>query len=70
MACVMNTCDETFAGCTGITSLTLPAGITSIGNGAFAGECSARVGWVEGVSGRDDVGVHNVGGLLHFLQHD
>ena len=66
MACVMNTCDETFAECSGITSLTLPVGIKSIGTGAFWGECSARVGWIEGVSGRDDVGVHNVGGLLHF----
>ena len=59
MACVMNTCDETFAGCSGITSLTLPAGTKSIGQYAFYGACSARVGWVEGVSGRErgcDVG--------------
>ena len=53
MACVMNTCDETFADCTGITSLTLPVGIKSIGESAFFGECSARVEWVEGVSGRE-----------------
>ena len=51
----MNTCDETFAGCRGITSLTLPVGIKSIGMSAFNGECSARVGWIEGVSGRERV---------------
>ena len=55
----MNTCDETFAECTGITSLTLPVGIKSIGHQAFQGECSARVEWIEGVSERErgcDVG--------------
>ena len=55
----MNTCDETFAGCSGITSLTLPVGIKSIGQYAFQCKCTARVGWVEGVSGRErgcDVG--------------
>ena len=35
----MNACDETFAGCAGITSLTLPEGITTIGDSAFFGEC-------------------------------
>ena len=49
----MNTCDEMFADCRGISSLTLPVGIKSIGESAFHGECSARVEWVEGVSGRE-----------------
>ena len=44
MSCLMNTCDDAFAGCTGITSLTLPDGITSIGVGAFAGECKGGMG--------------------------
>ena len=59
MTCVVNTCDDTFAGCTGITSLTLPVGITSIGVSAFAGECKG--GKVEGESGREDEGVDGVG---------
>ena len=42
-----------FADCSGITTLTLPEGITSIGDHAFYGEYSPvswRVEWVEGES--------------------
>ena len=55
MTCVMNMFDETFAGCSGITSLTLPAWITSIGKYAFSCECKGGMGWgweLEG--GRED----------------
>ena len=31
-------CDDMFSGCTGLTSITLPDGLTSIGDGAFCGE--------------------------------
>ena len=44
MTCLMNTCDDTFAGCSGITSLTLPDGVTSIGDSAFDGECKGVMG--------------------------
>ena len=58
----MNFCDDLFAGCGGITTLTLPDGITKIGDAAFAGEFmgGTRV-WsrmdsglrVNGVAGQD-----------------
>ena len=38
MTCVMNIVYCAFAGCKGITTLTLPEGITSIGDHAFASE--------------------------------
>ena len=38
MTCVMNIAYCAFAGCEGITTLTLPEGITSIGVGAFYSE--------------------------------
>ena len=38
MTCQMNFFYSALAGCEGITTLTLPEGITSIGTGAFFGE--------------------------------
>ena len=38
MTCLMNIVYSAFAGCEGITTLTLPEGITSIGKDAFWGE--------------------------------
>ena len=38
MTCLINIVYSAFADCTGITTLTLPEGITSIGEVAFAGE--------------------------------
>ena len=59
----MNTCDDTFAGCRGITSLTLPDGITSIGESVFEGECKGGMG-----SGREreDEGVGEVDWLSEW----
>ena len=39
------TFDEMFAGCRGITSLTLPAAMTTIDFEAFRGECKGGMGW-------------------------
>ena len=36
--CLLNMCDDMFSGCTGLTSISLPDGLESIGNTAFAGE--------------------------------
>ena len=36
--CNQYICDDLFAGCSGITALTLPDSITSIGISAFEGE--------------------------------
>ena len=38
MSFLMNIVYSSFAGCSGITTLTLPEGITSIGAGAFYSE--------------------------------
>ena len=38
MTCLMNIVYSALAGCSGITTLTLPEGITSIGDYAFEGE--------------------------------
>ena len=36
--------DDSFAGCKGIQSLTLPEGITTIGDSAFGGKCKGEMG--------------------------
>ena len=42
--CLINIIDYMFAGCKGITTLSLPDGITTIGDGAFSGECTGGMG--------------------------
>ena len=36
--------DDSFAGCKGIQSLTLPEGITTIASSAFRGKCKGEMG--------------------------
>ena len=37
-------CDDMFSGCTGLTSITLPDGLTSISKNAFYGEYKGVMG--------------------------
>ena len=50
MTCVMNICDDLFAGCSGITTLTLPNSITAIGSRAFLGEYKGGIHGLKGES--------------------
>ena len=47
-----------FAGCEALTSITLPGGLTSIGEHAFYGKYNVE--WVGDKSERDDEGAYEV----------